>query len=625
MSFFAAFALLGTLFLGCTTAPKLPEFQGLEKPRHGGPRFFLVSLDGSSPQDLYTLLEQGFVKPQGVLGDLESWSRADRALPAGITLTAPSHVSIETCSTPDVHGIPANTFLRNGEEVSGFEVEIFAETIWESAKRQGRKVLSVGFIGADGRSPRRQASAGFAYPRTELVGKSMLVPIKLKDLKEVTFAVKASSGSGKGQRVTSNWNIGTRKPRGKFFESQVDVVANVTTKEMKSLFFLWEVRSQQDFIVTVDQDQDLTNGFVGELKSKNFEAEHLNVIWTEQDPKSPIQGRKRRSFISLLRSETKEDDFALYVSKPNYNNAYPQEFLDFLEAENLVWADKGFPDFNESGGRISPGKYLAGLQIQNQLLADAVRKAQARWDFDVVLFYQPLIDSFQHAYFARQPEINAQNAKKDSVLRSLIVAYDSVLKNVNGLLSLGEAADVFTITGDHGMEPVRKMINSFALVGPPPSGVKVISSGGILLLYADKSPLGQESGDYIQKLTSRLQSLYFDGKPVTRGIYLKEENPERWLYGDAVAAVHSGPDFYIHFKPELSQLVIDPPFALGMHGHESDLASMSTIFLTRDPRLKSARFSTIDLRDVVPTGMAAVGMKPPKQCQGQDLGASGKR
>ncbi|MBX9768304.1 MAG: hypothetical protein K2X47_13605, partial [Bdellovibrionales bacterium] len=164
------------------------------------------------------------------------------------------------------------------------------------------------------------------------------------------------------------------------------------------------------------------------------------------------------------------------------------------------------------------------------------------------------------------------------------------------------------------------MINSFALVGPPPMGVKIISSGGILLVYEDKSGEEKDRWNYIEKLTTQLQGLYFDGKPVTKGIYFRKENKERWLYGDATAAIHSGPEFYVHFKPEIPKLVIDPPLALGMHGHETDLVSMSTIFLTRDPRLKSERFGTIDLRDVVPTGMASVGMKPPRNCQGLDLG-----
>ena len=604
-------ALLLLPFLSsCSTAPRTTEPTRLSTPRFGGPRYFIASFDGSSPRDLYTLLDQGFLVPKGTLSHIKAWARADRALPVGITLTAPSHVSISTCASPDVHGIPANSFLRNGEEVSGFESEIFAETSWEAAQKQGRKVLSVGFIGADGRSPRRQASAGLAYPKTEFLGKAVLLPIQIRQLQALN---------------PKHWVLEERFKRQRLFESQVEILVNSATQEKKLLFLLWQVRSPKNFTVLVDEDQDTTNGIVGELNSKKFETEFLDLIWKETDPKSPLFGRKRRSLVSLLRSPARKDDFALFISKPNYNNAYPAEFLEFLESENLVWVDKGFPDMLESGGRMSPLKYLSGLSVQNNLLAEAVFKAQAKWDFDMIQFYQPLVDSFQHAYFALQPEITTHNLKNNPVLQGVLRAYETVLANTERLFSTSSPNDVLVITGDHGMEPVTKMVNAFALVGHPPAGMKLLVSGGILLVYENINPPEeslQARQTYVMNLLSQLRGLHFDGKPVAKGLYLKKENPQGWIYGDALAAIHSAAGFWIHFKPEVPRLLIEPPLALGMHGHESDHQSMSTIYLSRDPRLGGRRFSTIDLRDVTPTAFASVGMRPPKQCQGRDLAES---
>ena len=70
------------------------------------------------------------------------------------TVTATNHVAIATGAYPERTNIPANT-LHNTETplratASGFSAPIDAETLWEVAKRQGKKVVTIAFAGADG-------------------------------------------------------------------------------------------------------------------------------------------------------------------------------------------------------------------------------------------------------------------------------------------------------------------------------------------------------------------------------------------------------------------------------------------------------------------------------------------
>src|SRR5262249_50631697 len=74
---------------------------------------------------------------------------------------------------PDATGIVSNTMLDRskpfGATVSGFDAPIRADTLWEAARRQGKRVGVIFFPGADGTSPARTADWALNWPRDPLV------------------------------------------------------------------------------------------------------------------------------------------------------------------------------------------------------------------------------------------------------------------------------------------------------------------------------------------------------------------------------------------------------------------------------------------------------------------------
>ena len=87
------------------------------------------------------------------------------------TVTATNHITLATGAYPERTNIPANT-LHNTETpltvtTSGFSAPIAAETLWEAAKRQGKKVITIALAGADGRGDDRRGdqTLGFGVRR----------------------------------------------------------------------------------------------------------------------------------------------------------------------------------------------------------------------------------------------------------------------------------------------------------------------------------------------------------------------------------------------------------------------------------------------------------------------------
>jgi predicted AlkP superfamily pyrophosphatase or phosphodiesterase len=78
------------------------------------------------------------------------------------TLTAANHITIATGAYPERTNIPMNTFHDTETALttttSGFGATINAETLWQAARRQGKKVITIAFAGADGRADRKGAA-----------------------------------------------------------------------------------------------------------------------------------------------------------------------------------------------------------------------------------------------------------------------------------------------------------------------------------------------------------------------------------------------------------------------------------------------------------------------------------
>jgi len=171
----AALAMAGAVGLGAKplnpNAPKKPP-ASTEKPK-GGPaaprlarRVVVVSLDGASAAELQQLWRDDLLDEGGFARFFREGEVAAALVPVDPTLAAPNHVSLATGAAPDHTGIVGDHFHPAGApdfaKASGFNFPIGAETLWEAARRQRKKVAVVAWPGVDGSEPRLSADIGFS-------------------------------------------------------------------------------------------------------------------------------------------------------------------------------------------------------------------------------------------------------------------------------------------------------------------------------------------------------------------------------------------------------------------------------------------------------------------------------
>ena len=132
-------------------------------------RVLLISFDAVAGQKLERLLADpskltagGYrrIAARGVI--------AGRSVPPTPALTAVSHIVIATGALPQVTGIVSNTMLDRGKpfgtSITGFDAPIRADTLWEAARRQGKRVGVILYPGADGKAPSRTADWAITWP-----------------------------------------------------------------------------------------------------------------------------------------------------------------------------------------------------------------------------------------------------------------------------------------------------------------------------------------------------------------------------------------------------------------------------------------------------------------------------
>src|SRR6478672_8158373 len=160
--------LAAALALSCRTVPPAAPPAAAPLPPPAPPRrVVLLSLDGADADTLHRLYAEGALSAGGFARFFREGEVADRLVPVDPTLTATNHISLATGYTAERTGIVSNVFHPAGapflETRSGFAAEIGTETLWEAARRQGRRVAVATWPGVDGASPRRRADWGMFY------------------------------------------------------------------------------------------------------------------------------------------------------------------------------------------------------------------------------------------------------------------------------------------------------------------------------------------------------------------------------------------------------------------------------------------------------------------------------
>lgn len=597
ISLFAAAAVAGS----CTHASRSPvEILGTASPPA---RVLLLSYDGVGADPFEKHLKSGRLRKDGFALAAVEGTRIRRVVPVTPTLTSVAHIAIATGAPPEQTGIVSNTFHRPGDpidvETSGFNEEIDTETIWEAAKRQGKRVGTITFPGLDWKNSRRSADWGLVY--SEPISDPRVVLLRRTDFRSVASRTSLPHSFSEPLASTITWD------------------ANLDGRQLSFTGVLTAVDSTDDAVTNYDRFFALLeNGDVTALDHSWF------PVWKDIS----IDGETYRfgSWSKVLDAEPTLSEVRVYLGAVSRTLGHPTSFRRMIDERVGFWP--GPPDAGVSrkwlrgdAEGIHPDLFAEQLERFSRFFTDATLLSMAEMQWDLILAYQPIIDEAEHQFLLESPGQLVQDPVKVAEARRVRehayrVADASFARYVRSL----PADAAIVATGDHGLAPAEKIIRlnrqlaDWGLAAAndgqldPSSRWAAFSSGSFAHIYAF-APIQPGERD---ALIGKLRQLRDDeGTPVFEMVRAKTAT-DHANAGDVVVAVH--PRFSIS-----SSMRPGPIFSrtehFGQHGGLNHHPEYHTMLLAYGHRVKKQMIDRIAQTSIARYVSELLGIEAPRSAQ----------
>lgn len=478
-----------------------------------------------------------------------------RIIPVNPTVTSSTHVSILTGALPDRHGIVANRFHVPGTspEVTarGMDTPISVETLLMAARRQGKRVGAVTFPSIDASTPERTADFG-------IVWRPSLTAAKVITLTRADF---------RREWVPPTW---TQRPQRRTSYSPI-MRARIEWVLPKS------ARADVD-VVAYDTTNDATENYDTyrvEVQDRELDLDARNWFAVSQETSSGLAG----SWSKIL-SSGPALDVKVYWGAISRTVAYPDAYRDMLDREVGFWpgSPDEMSDIDES---------VFADQIDR--VADYFTRAQTltirTMPFDLLLAYQPQIDTAQHNFLGYD----------DSIIDRAMVLSDRAVQSIRA--ALDPARDALVVTGDHGVVPVDQDIhlNRFLVERGFGPRWRAYTSGNVAQLYRFGGP------DDADALLQALQATgWFEA--LSRKSATSHPNT-----GDLVAV--SFPRFGLSASAEPP--VLAEPGNYGQHGALNTYRSLHTVLFAAGAGVPRGSFGEISQTKIARFVSSLLGIQPP--------------
>jgi predicted AlkP superfamily pyrophosphatase or phosphodiesterase len=644
----------------------------------------LISFDGAQPQVIEKLLEQKKLPRDGGFAELIGKGTRARGMTSVLpTLTATSHITMATGAYPERTNIPMNSFHNTESPLttttSGFAAPISAETLWEAAKRQGKKVITIAFAGADGRGDNRSGdqTLGFGVSDGFSVVKSMNASHY-----DSTSADAWSLGTQACEFAKAN--IGTEMANQVFFNPNLNTSLGRVDINVLVCDTVFDGQERYD-TAFFDFDKDLANGFIARMRQGDW-APFALPPKVSIDPAFPDLARGIvGSWVKLLAFVPDLNTFNIYLGPIVHNVGYPQSFIDEIDKTLGFWPAE--PDFfNLERGLIDEATYMEQLERLADYLNDAMLLAIKNYEFDLLMGYQVQTDEAGHEVLLVDPRQQTfeDSAKRERYTGYLEKAYQIADRNLKGII---EAADLkktnIIAVSDHGMAPMHtfvypnRILRTIELdeiplvsvivtstgavnVNPATSLTNAVTSGGAANIYInlrEREPTGIVLPEQYATLQAQIAETFKAIKdPVTNepvfSLVLKMPEENKNLHAtsgksffrirDDKQSRRRERDFHL-FSEDTGDVVIiaapgyhldgsagiateagsffQPSTFFGQHGHDPRLPEMKAIFYAAGPDFKRLSLKQVDAVDVAPTIAELLGIDPPADAQGKKISA----
>lgn len=652
---------LSAMLLSLSTAPAGAEQRSTSTPT------ILISFDGAQPEKIAELIRRRKLPRNGGFATLiREGTRAEEMNSIFPTVTATNHVSLATGAYVEKTNIPANSFHNTGDAinrtVSGFSAAIDAETLWEAARRQGKKVITVAFAGADGRGAARRGDQTLGF-----------------GVVDGFSAVKTLNASHFDAAAANAWNLGSENCEFK--------KANLGTATANQVFFSTTSLGRADVNVLVcdtvmdgqekydvaffDFDKDLSNGFIARMKQGDWAPFALPLTVPPDPAFADFARGVVGSWVKLVAFDPNLSAFKIYLGNVTHNVGYPQSFVDEIDQTLGFWPAE--PDFfNLERNNIELAVYMEQLERLAVYLKDAMLLAMDRYPYDLLMGYQVQTDEAGHQFLLVDPRQQgyADVAKRQSYADSLNQAYEIADSNLKAII---DAAPLWKhniiAVSDHGMAPLHTVaypnrilraaglvsVTGAGAVDPATSRVNAVTVGGAANLYinlrgrepsgivpleqyhavqnqieaalrAIRDPVTQQPVFEIIEKRSPLRDLLRETAKFHSSVKRKQRGNERDFHvfgedsGDVVIATIPG--YHLDFNAGTGTSIgafFQPSTFFGQHGYDPKHPEMKAIFYAAGPDFRRRTLHSVEAIDVAPTVADALAIQPPADAQGKKI------
>jgi len=513
-----------------------------------------------------------------------------RSIPPTPSLTAVSHITHVTGALPEVTGIVSN-LMRDFSRpfprtISGFDAPIRAETLWQAARRQGKRVGVMLYPGADGTAPERTADWMMTWPgdpiapgRLRLVAAAAWLPV------EASEAPRSFSPA----RRTILPFAGT--------SHSVQLVALDSTDDGR-----------------VDYDRLLI------LPEAGARREARVGDWFPVEV--PGEEGRTGAWCKVLSLASDLSRAEIYVGPLSRSTGVPNEWVRALDEQVGFWP--GAPDeksFGASSGH--PEVFLEQTERLVDFLTRADLLALSRRDWDLLLIYQPEVDETSHEFLLidpRQPRFTPERSSR--FLRLVEETYALADRSLSAIEKALRPEDSLFVTSDHGMTAIwgeisiNEILREAGLVEldaeknvSPSSPLAGVPASGITHVYVN--PAGAPGA--LDRAERVLRGFRIDGESPFDRIVRREDAEELGLRapesGDLIVLAKPG---FLFTKKIEEGAPVGERRDYGGHGYRNVYPEIDATFFAAGPGIPPAKADSIGSWEIAARVARALGIDPPR-------------
>jgi predicted AlkP superfamily pyrophosphatase or phosphodiesterase len=565
----------------------------------GSARVLLISFDGVGADALDEFRTTGAVGENGYMHLVRN-GLSGRVIPVNPTLTSAAHVSIATGTTPDVHGVVSNTFHAPGapatEWASGYATTITAETIWEAARRQGKRTGIICFPGADGTSERRKGDWGLVW--TVPVARSRVQTLTRSDFS--------------AEWLPPGWHGGSGDSRSPVLHAKTEWTFTVAGSETK----------KEVVFSALDTTDDGRENYDRLIVRSGAEPIAVQNGWFPISTEATDRGETYRfgSWSKILAFDDQLKETTIYWGGIARNEGYPQSYRRMIDEQVGFWPsppdERLASDWLEGKGGIPPEIFIEQVQRFSEFFTRATLASMRRMPWELVLAYQPIVDESEHQFRIenpRQPNFNERNVAAGTRVRAAAFeAFDRAVQQIASSVDFESTAMV--VTSDHGLDAIDTQVSmnrlladwGFATVTDDRVAAETpwaaYPSGHLAHIYE----FGSQSGRTAE-LIRRLRELRApDGGPVFERV--AETAPGAHANSGRIVAT-AFPRFYL--SGSARGPVFQPASHYGQHGALNTHRKLHTIFAAAGSRVTRGTIPQIQQTEIARYVSSLLGISAP--------------